>query len=69
MGPVGIVVGKLGIVPVWASFEVSVTMEDCASASFAFACPGCSVRLVIVFEMFATVVRSDCVVGHNYDPV
>ena len=61
MGPVGIVVGRLGLVPVLASFEVSVMMEDCASASFVFACPSCSVRSVIVFDMFATVVRSDCV--------
>ena len=61
MGPVGIVVGKLGLVPVLASFEVSVAMDDCASASFVFACPSCSVRSVIVFDMFATMVRSDCV--------
>ena len=59
MGPVGIVVGRLGLVPVLASFEVSVAMEDCASASFAFACPSCSVRSVIVFAMFSTVVLSD----------
>ena len=61
MVPVGIVVGRLGIVPVWASFEVSVAMEDCASAGFEFACPSCSVRSVIVFYVFATMVRSDCV--------
>ena len=47
MGPVGIVVGWLGLVPVLESFEVSARMEDCASASFAFACPSCSVRSVI----------------------
>ena len=61
MGPVGIVVGLLGLVPVLTSFEVSVAMEDCAYASFAFACPSYSVRSVIVFDMFSTVVRSDCV--------
>ena len=61
MGPVGIVVGRLGLVPVLASFEVSVAMEDCASESFAFACPSCSVRSVIVFATFETVVQSDCV--------
>ena len=37
-GAVGIVVGQLGLVPVLASFEVSVAMDDCASVSFAFAC-------------------------------
>ena len=61
MGPVGIVVGRLGLVPVLASFEVSVAIEDCASASFAFACLSCSVRSVIVFDTFETMVRSDCV--------
>ena len=62
MGPVGIVVGRLSLVTVLASFEVSVAMEDCAYASFAFACPSYSVRSVIVFDMFSTVVQSDCVV-------
>ena len=62
MGPVGIVVGRLGLVPVLASFEVSVAMEDCSSASFLFACLSCSVRSIIVFDMFATVVQYDCVV-------
>ena len=38
-GPVGIVVGRLGLVPVLASFEVSFVMDDCAYVSFAFACP------------------------------
>ena len=38
-GPDGIVVGRLVLVPVLASFEVSVEMDDCASASFEFACP------------------------------
>ena len=61
MGPVGILVGRLGIYPVLAGFEVSVAMEYCASESFAFSCPSCSVRLVIVFDMFATVVKFDCV--------
>ena len=55
MGSVGIVVGRLGLVPVLVSFEVIVAMEDCASANFLFACPSCSVRSVIVFDMFATV--------------
>ena len=62
MGPVGIIVGRSGLVPVLETFEVSVVMEDCASVSFAFACPSCSVRSVIICSMFATVVRSDCVV-------
>ena len=39
LGPVGLVVERLGMVPVLASFEVSVAMDDCASASFMFACP------------------------------
>ena len=39
---------RLGLVPVLASFEVSVTMDDCASASFMFACPSCSVRSATV---------------------
>ena len=47
--------------PVLASFEVSVAMDDCASASFMFACPSCSVRSAIVFDMFSTVVQSDYV--------
>ena len=38
-GPVGIVVGRLGLFPVLTSFEVSVAMDDCASASFACAYP------------------------------
>ena len=38
MGPVGLVVERLGLVPVLPSFEVSVAMDDCASASFMFAC-------------------------------
>ena len=37
--PVGLVVERLGLVPVLASFEVSVAMDDCTSASFMFACP------------------------------
>ena len=52
---------RLGLVPVLASFEVSVAMDDCDSESFIFACPSCRVRSAIVFDMFATVVRSDCV--------
>ena len=55
---VGIVVERLGLVPVLASFEVSVAIYDCASASFMFACPSCRVRSAIVFDMFATVSRS-----------
>ena len=61
MGPVGIVLGRSGLVPVLESFEVSVAMEDYASASFLFACPSCSVKSVIVFDIFATVLRYDCV--------
>ena len=52
---------RLGLVPFLDSFEVSVAIDDCASASFMFACPGCSVRSAIVFYTFATVVQSDCV--------
>ena len=51
----------MGLVPVLASFEVSVVMDDCVSASFMFDYPSCRVRLAIVFDMFATVSRSDCV--------
>ena len=58
---VGLVVERLGLVPVLVSFEVSVAMDDCASASFMFACPSCRVRSAIVFDMFATVSQSDCV--------
>ena len=36
-------------------------MDDCASASFMFACPSCSVRSAIIFDMLATVVQSDYV--------
>ena len=61
MGPGGILGGRLGQVQFLTSFEVSVTMEEWTSASFAFACPSWSVRLVIVLDMFATVVRSDWV--------
>ena len=50
-----------GLVPVLTSFEVNVAMDDCASASFMFDLPSSSVRSAIVFDMFATVVRSDCV--------
>ena len=52
---------RLGLVPVLDSFEVSVAMDDFASVSFMFACPSCSVRSAIVFDMFATVLQSDCV--------
>ena len=54
--PVGLVVEWLGLVPVLEIFEVSVAMDDCASASFMFACPSLIVRSEIVFDMFATVV-------------
>ena len=37
LGPIGLVVERLGLVPVLASFEVSVAMDDCASVSFMFA--------------------------------
>ena len=57
MAVVGLVVEQLGLVPVLDSFEVSVAMDDCASASFMFACPSCRVRSAIVFDMFATVSR------------
>ena len=52
---------RLGFAPVLASFEVSVAIDDCASASFMFACPSCRVRSAIVFDVFATMSRSDCV--------
>ena len=58
---VGLVVERLGMDPVLASFEVSVAIDDCASASFMFACRSCRVRSAIVFDMFATVLQSDCV--------
>ena len=58
---VGLVEEQLDLAPVLASFEVSVAMDDCASASFMFACPSCRVRSAIVFDMFATASRSDCV--------
>ena len=58
---VGLLVERLGMVPVLASFEVIVVMDDCASVSFMFDCPSCRVRSAIVFVMFATVSRSDCV--------
>ena len=38
LGPVRRVVERLGLVPALGSFEVSVAMDDCASASFMFAC-------------------------------
>ena len=61
MAVVGLVVERLGLVPVLDIFEVSVAMDDCASASFMFAFPSCRVRSGIVFYMFATMLRSDCV--------
>ena len=39
MDVVGLVEERLDLAPVLASFEVSVAMDDCASASFMFACP------------------------------
>ena len=59
LGPVGLVVEQLGMVPVLASFEVIFAMDDCASASFMFTCLSSSERSEIVFDMFATVVRSN----------
>ena len=38
LGPVGLVLERLGLVPVLASFEVSAVMDDCVSVSFMFAC-------------------------------
>ena len=61
MAVVWLVVERLVLAPVLASFEVSVAMDDCASASFMFACPSCKMRSAIVFDMFATVSRSDSV--------
>ena len=59
MAEVGLVEERLDFAPVLASFEVSVAMDDCASASFVLACLSCRVRSAIVFDMFATVSRSD----------
>ena len=61
MAVVGLVVERLDLDPVLASCEVSVAMDICASASFMFACLSCRVRSAIVFDMFATMSRSDCV--------
>ena len=61
MAVVGLAEERLDLAPVLASFEVSVAMDDCASASFMFSCPSCRVRSAIFFDMFATVVRSNCV--------
>ena len=56
---VGLVEERLDLAPVLASFDVSVAMDNCASASFVLACPSCRVRSAIFFDMFATVSRSD----------
>ena len=61
MAVVGFVEERLGFAPFFASFEVSFAMDDCASAIFVLACPSCRVRSAIVFDMFATVSRSDWV--------
>ena len=61
MAVVGLVEERLDFEPVLASFEVSVAMDDCDSASFVLAYPSCRVSSAIVFDMFATVSRSDCV--------
>ena len=61
MDVVGLVEERLDLAPVLDSFEVIVAMDDCASASFVSACPSCRVRSAIVFDMFATVSRSDWV--------
>ena len=45
----GLVVERLGLVSVLASFEVNVAMDDCASVSFMFACLSCRVRSAIFF--------------------
>ena len=58
---VGLMEEWLDFAQVLASFEVSVAMDDFASASFVLACPSCRVRSAIVFDMFATVSRSDWV--------
>ena len=52
---------RLDLAPVLASFEVSVAMDDCASASFVLAFPSCRVSSAIGFDRFATVSRSDWV--------
>ena len=61
MAVVGLVEERLDLAPVLTSFEVSVAMNDCASASFVLACPSCRVRSAICFDMFPTVSRSDWV--------
>ena len=61
MAVVGLVEERLDLSPVLASFEVSVALDDCDSASFVFDCPSCRVRSAIVFDMFATVSQSDWV--------
>ena len=53
MAVVGLVEKRLGFSPVLDSFEVSVAMDDCASASFVLDCLSCRVRSAIVFAMFA----------------
>ena len=44
MAVVGLVEERLDFEPVLASFEVSVAMDDCDSASFVLAYPSCRVR-------------------------
>ena len=61
MAVAGLMEERLYFAPVLASFEVSVAMDDCASVSFMLACPSCRVRSAIVFDIFATVLRSDWV--------
>ena len=61
MAVVGLAEEWLDLAPVLDSFEVSVAMDDCASASFVLACPSCRVRSAIFFDMFATVSLSDWV--------
>ena len=61
MAVVGFVEERLDFAPVLASFEVSVAMDDCASASFVLACPIFRVRSAIVFDMSATISRLDWV--------
>ena len=69
MAVAGLVEERMDFVPVLASFEVSVAMDYCASASFVLACPSCRMRSAIVFDMFANVVRSDCVAVARFSKV
>ena len=61
MAVAGLVEERLNFAPFLPSFEVSVAMDDCASASFVLACLSCRVRSAIFFDVFATVSQSDWV--------